>query len=67
MIARMLVLTNLFSFLEQFAIMEASYVLIRFLQEFATIESRDSRPWQENIALTTSSLNGVRVSLKRSG
>ncbi|EHK46883.1 uncharacterized protein TrAtP1_010519 [Trichoderma atroviride] len=52
---------------QQFAIMEASYVLIRFLQEFETIESRDSRPWQENIALTTSSLNGVRVSLKRSG
>ncbi|KAL7940179.1 cytochrome P450 [Trichoderma barbatum] len=52
---------------QQFAIIEASYVLIRFLQHFEAIESKDARPWQEKIALTVSSLNGVRVSFSRSG
>lgn len=59
-------LTNFVIPSEQFALIEASYVLIRFLQQFETLESKDQRPWQEKIALTVSSLNGVRVSLNRS-
>lgn len=50
---------------EQFALIEASYVLIRFLQLFETIGAKDDRPWQEKIALTVSSRNGVRVSFNR--
>ncbi|PTB63214.1 cytochrome P450 [Trichoderma citrinoviride] len=50
---------------QQFALIEASYVLIRFLQCFETVESKDERPWQEKIALTVSNRNGVRVSFTR--
>jgi len=50
---------------EQFAVTEASYVLIRFLQSFESIQCTDPRPWQEKVSLTFSSLNGVRVSFKR--
>ncbi|KAL7813666.1 cytochrome P450 [Trichoderma aethiopicum] len=50
---------------QQFALIEASYVLIRFLQHFESLESKDERPWEEKIALTVSNRNGVRVSFKR--
>ncbi|KAH8898479.1 cytochrome P450 [Thozetella sp. PMI_491] len=50
---------------QQFAITEASYVLIRFLQIFDTIECTDPRQWEEKIALTVSSRNGVHVKFKR--
>ncbi|KAI5460917.1 cytochrome P450 [Mariannaea sp. PMI_226] len=50
---------------QQFAIIEASYVLIRFLQIFATLRCEDAQPWVEKIALTVTSRNGVRVSLSR--
>ncbi|KAJ9133787.1 Cytochrome P450 [Coniochaeta hoffmannii] len=50
---------------QQFAVTEASYVLIRFLQSFESIQCTDPRPWQEKVSLTFSSLNGVRVSFKR--
>ncbi|OIW27860.1 cytochrome P450 [Coniochaeta ligniaria NRRL 30616] len=50
---------------QQFAITEASYVLIRFLQTFESVECVDETPWQEKISLTVSSLNGVRVRFRR--
>ena len=42
---------------QQFALTEASYTIIRLLQEFKNIENRDPEPWKEWITLT------VRVAL----
>lgn len=51
---------------QQYALTETLYVLVRFAQEFESIESRDQAPWTEELALTVSCANGVKVSLKRS-
>ncbi|MCJ1306625.1 hypothetical protein MMC25_000268 [Agyrium rufum] len=48
---------------QQFALTEASYTIIRILQEFKGIESRDPRPWMESLTLTCTSLNGAQVFL----
>ena len=48
---------------EQLALTEASYTAARLIQEFSRIESRDSRPWTENIGATCTSENGVLVAL----
>ena len=50
---------------QQFALTEASYTLIRLLQEFSALESKDPRPWAEGLTLTLCSKNGVKVVLKR--
>ncbi|KAH6706586.1 cytochrome P450 [Leptodontidium sp. MPI-SDFR-AT-0119] len=50
---------------QSFAMMEASYILVRLLQEFDGIEQRDSRPWQEHLGLILSNLHGTLVGLKR--
>ncbi|KAJ5597960.1 cytochrome P450 [Penicillium hordei] len=49
---------------QQYALTEAMYVLVRFAQTFQTIEARDSAPWTEQLTLTLSSSNGVKVRLK---
>ena len=36
---------------QQFALYETSYILIRLLQEFSAIESRESGPWRENLTV----------------
>ena len=48
---------------EQFALTEASYTTIRLMQEFKSIESRDSGPWVEFLTLTCTGLNGAKVAL----
>lgn len=48
--------------LEQFALTEASYTTIRLIQEFKSLESRDSGPWEEWLALTCA-VNGAKVAL----
>jgi len=48
---------------QQFALTEAGYTVVRLLQEFERIESRDPRPWCEKLHLTLSSGNGVKVAL----
>ncbi|ELR02562.1 hypothetical protein VC83_08941 [Pseudogymnoascus destructans] len=48
---------------QQFALTEAGYTLVRMVQEFERIESRDSKPWLENLHLTLGSGNGVHTSL----
>jgi cytochrome P450 len=48
---------------QQFALAEASYTIVRLLQEFAGIEDRDGGPWVEQLALTLASGNGVKVAL----
>jgi len=48
---------------QQFALTEAGYTIVRLLQKFEKIESRDPEPWMENMHLTLSSGNGVQVAL----
>ena len=48
---------------QQFALLEASFTVVRLLQYFGRLESRDSRPWTESIGATVSSANGVKVAL----
>ncbi|KAL9058272.1 MAG: hypothetical protein Q9162_001871 [Coniocarpon cinnabarinum] len=43
------------------ALMEASYVLVRLLQCFPHIESRDSREWQGHVQLSAQNLHGCKV------
>jgi cytochrome P450 len=53
---------------QQFALTEASYVLVRLMQEFSAIENRDPEPaWREQISLVTKSRNGAKVALRRAG
>ena len=48
---------------QQFALTEAGYTIVRLLQTFARIESRDPEPWCEGLHLTLSSGNGVKVAM----
>jgi len=48
---------------QQFALIEASYTIIRLLQEFRSMENRDSREWTENINLTLAIATGVKVAM----
>lgn len=48
---------------QQFALLEASYAMVRLLQCFGRVESRDERPWTESIGATVSSANGVLVAM----
>ncbi|KAI9751505.1 MAG: hypothetical protein M4579_006041 [Chaenotheca gracillima] len=47
---------------QSLALTEASYTIVRLLQEFRGIEARDDRPWTEGLKLTCASGNGVLVS-----
>lgn len=46
---------------QQNALVEASYTVVRLMQVFDRIETRDALPWQEHLAVTMSSLNGTNV------
>ncbi|KAK7556989.1 putative cytochrome P450 [Phyllosticta citricarpa] len=48
---------------QQYALTEASYVLIRLVQEFAHLQPRDGLPWTEMVTISLSSANGVKVAL----
>lgn len=48
---------------QQFALTEASYTIVRLLQEFSGIEDRDGEEWMEQLSLTCCSAMGVRVAL----
>ncbi|KAH6876755.1 cytochrome P450 CYP584G1 [Thelonectria olida] len=51
---------------QQFATIESSYFLVRLLQEYSSIESRDEGlPWMEKLTLTASIAQGVSVGLRR--
>lgn len=47
----------------QKALMEASYVIVRLVQEFRDIESRDAREWTGQVKLTAKNANGCKVGL----
>ncbi|CAN9079274.1 unnamed protein product [Alternaria alternata] len=48
---------------QQYALTEASYVTVRMVQEFKTMESRDPEVWRESLTLTLCSMNGTQVGL----
>ena len=48
---------------QQFALTEASYTITRLMQEFKSIEARDSRPWMESLTLTCAIYPGTLVGL----
>lgn len=48
---------------QRYALTEVSYVLVRLVQVFSGLESRDPGPWEESLALTLCSRNGTRVGL----
>lgn len=47
----------------QKALTEASYIIVRVLQEFRSIESRDEREWTGQVQLTAKNFNGCKVAL----
>ena len=55
---------SLLTLTEQFAVAEVSYTLIRLLQAFPFLESRDPRPWRESIGISSSNGNGARVAFR---
>ncbi|KAL4931038.1 cytochrome P450 [Aspergillus undulatus] len=48
---------------QRYALTEVSYVLVRMVQEFRALESRDPGPLEESLALTLFSRNGAKVGL----
>ena len=46
---------------EQFALTEISYIVVRLLQDFKHIESRDPEPWKDELTLTYKNANGAKV------
>ena len=48
---------------QQFALTETSYTVVRILQSFGGIESRDHRPWTELLGVTLASAYGTKVAL----
>jgi cytochrome P450 len=51
---------------QQFALLEASYVLVRLLQEYADVEAVDPElPWTEKLSITASIFQGVNIKLTR--
>jgi hypothetical protein len=44
---------------ERMAIAMASYITIRMLQNFSSVERMDSRAWTEKLGLSLASENGV--------
>lgn len=49
---------------QRYALTEVGYVLVRMVQSFEKLESRDPGLWEESLALTLCSRNGTRVSLR---
>lgn len=48
---------------QQFALTEAGYTIVRVVQEFESIESRDPREWRESLHLAMSSGHGCQVAM----
>lgn len=52
-------------FLEEFALTEAMFFLIRMLQVFDHVDPADDEPWRENMSITLSSASGCKVLLRQ--
>ena len=46
------------------ALTEASYIIVRMLQEFSHIESRDTKEWTEHLQLAVKNVNGCKIALR---
>jgi cytochrome P450 len=46
---------------QQFALTEAKYVIVRLLQTFKKLESRDPEPWREKLTIVCSGLGGCQL------
>ncbi|KAA6410688.1 MAG: cytochrome P450 alkane hydroxylase [Lasallia pustulata] len=46
---------------QQFALTTLGFAIVRLVQRFARLESRDPEPWTEDISLTAGSKNGAKV------
>lgn len=55
--------TDMFFGVEQFALAETSYILIRLLQEYERIESRDPEPWREKMQITCVGFGRCKVAM----
>jgi cytochrome P450 len=51
--------------IEQYALNEASFVLVKFLQRFDKIEALDMGPIKKGLTITLSPRDGVKVKLHR--
>lgn len=49
---------------QNFALTETGYIIVRILQRFAVIESRDDKPWTEKLTIICTGLNGCKLGLK---
>lgn len=49
---------------QQFALTEAGYTIVRLLQEFESLESRDPEPLEVRVGLTLASANGTKVAFR---
>ncbi|KAL4781733.1 cytochrome P450 [Aspergillus varians] len=49
---------------QQYALTEAAYVTTRLAQRYSVLKSRDPGPWVERLAVTMSSFNGAKASLR---
>ena len=47
--------------IEQLALTWAKYCTVRLIQNFARIEDRNEKPWEEQLGLNISSRHGVQV------
>ncbi|KAJ5173648.1 Cytochrome P450 [Penicillium coprophilum] len=47
---------------QQFALTETGYTIVRIMQQFESIETRDPDPWVEHLGLTLANANGTKVS-----
>ena len=50
---------------EQLALNQASYIIVRMLQTFSGLESRDDSVWQEELGITLAPSIGTKVALTR--
>ncbi|KAG8530432.1 uncharacterized protein KY384_004934 [Bacidia gigantensis] len=49
---------------QQFALMEVSYLTVKIVREFKTIEAVEKRPWREKIGIVATIDGGVKVKVK---
>lgn len=49
---------------EEFAMNFTTYVLVRMVQAFQSIESQDGRDWVEGLHLACTSANGAKVVMR---
>ncbi|TGO47587.1 hypothetical protein BCON_0271g00080 [Botryotinia convoluta] len=52
---------------QQMVFIDSAYIIVRVMQKFSKMESRDSRPWIELFRMAVENGNGVRIRLVQDG